>query len=69
VLFAELTSKPSTSAVMVAIIPALSFTISWASLFRWWRGNRVCSQTPSRAPPNVLTIVIKLNVIEFIVKS
>src|SRR5262245_17447580 len=63
---AELTSRPSTSAVSVAIVPALSLTTSCVSLPRWWPGRRRCSPMPSNEPPKMLPALIRPTVSELI---
>src|SRR5262245_57056321 len=65
-LLAELTSRPSTSAVSVATVPALSFTTSCVSLLRWWPGKSLCSHRPSREPKKMQTALVKAMDAEFI---
>src|SRR5215475_13723804 len=65
-LLAELTSRPSTSAVSVATVPAASFTTSCVSLLRWWPGKSLCSHIPSREPKNMQPALVKAMDVEFI---
>src|SRR5262245_57262881 len=65
-LLAELTSRPSTSAVSVATVPAASFTTSCVSLLRWWPGKSLCSHIPSREPKKMQPALVKAMDVEFI---
>src|SRR5262249_15143129 len=56
---AELTSRPSTSAVSVAIMPALSLTTSCVSLSRWRLGRTRCSQIPNSDPTKMIPALIR----------
>ncbi len=49
---ADDTSRPRTSAAIVAMTPVASFTVSLEASDRWWLGRRCLSKTPSSAPPN-----------------
>ncbi len=64
-LLAELTSKPKTSAVRVASIPAPSFTVSFELLSRWCCGKTFCSNMPSSTPPKMHPALMKPIVKEF----
>src|SRR5262249_37973776 len=68
-LLAELTSRPSTSAVSVATVPALSFTTSCVSLLRWCPGKSLCSHIPSREPKKMQPALVKAMDVEFIFSS
>src|SRR5439155_25913103 len=64
-LLAELTSKPKTSAVRVASIPAPNFTVTFELLSRWCCGKTFCSNMPSSTPPKMHPALMKPIVREF----